>query len=73
MKSIVVILLLATNGIDLQKVRLKYTDNNCDQVAESWVDVNMKYYNERNGNPKYQGWYTKSGKLLLGWICGGKK
>ncbi len=73
MKSIVVILLLATNGIDIHKVRLKYTDNNCEQVAESWVDVNMKYYDERNGNPKYQGWYTKRGKLLLGWICGGKK
>ena len=65
MKSILVILLLATNGIDIQKVRLKYTDNNCDQVAESWVDVNMKYYDERNGNPKLQGWYTKSGKLLF--------
>ena len=73
MKSIVIILLLATNGIDIQKVRLKYTDNNCDQFAESWVDVNMKYYDERNGNSKYQCWYTKSGKLLLGWICGGKK
>ena len=55
MKSIVVILLLATNGIDIQKVRLKYTDNNCDQVAESWVDVNMKYYDELNGNSKLQG------------------
>ena len=73
MKSIVVILLLATNGIDIQKVRLKYTANHCNQVAESWVDVNMKYYNERNGNPKLQGYYTKKGKLLLGWICGGKK
>ena len=73
MKSILVILLLATNGIDIQKVRLKYTDNHCNQVAESWVDVNMKYYNERNGNPKLQGYYTKKGKLLLGWICGSKK
>jgi hypothetical protein len=33
----------------------------------------MKYYDERNGNPKLQGYYTKKGKLLLGWICGGKK
>ena len=73
MKSIVVILLLATNNIDIQKVKIKYTDNNCDKVAESWVDVNMKYYNERNGNPKLQGWYTKTNKLLLGWICSGKK
>ena len=72
MKSIVVILLLATNGIDIQKVRLKYTNDNCNQVAESWVDVNTKYYDERNGNPKLQGYYTKKGKLLLGWICGGK-
>ena len=63
MKSIVVILLLATNGIDIQKVRLKYTDNNCNQVAESWVDVNMKYYSERNGDPKLQGWYDSKHQL----------
>jgi hypothetical protein len=30
---------------------------NCDGIANAWVDVNMKYHNERNGDPKLQGWY----------------
>ena len=68
MKYIVIILLLNTNGVDIQKVRLKH-HGNCEGIANAWVDVNMKYYNERNGNPKLQGWYNSKGKLLLGWIC----
>ena len=46
----IVILLLSTNGIDIEKVKLKYHEN-CDGIANAWVDVNMKYYNERNGDP----------------------
>jgi len=61
-----VILLLSTTGID--EVKLSYHDN-CDRVAEAWVDVNMTYYPMMNGNPKLQGWYDKENKLLLGWIC----
>ena len=68
MKYIVVILLLSTNGVDIEKVRLKH-NGNCDGIAEAWTDVNMKYYDERNGNPKLQGYYNSKGKLLLGWIC----
>ncbi len=68
MKYIVIILLLSTNGIDIDKVRLKH-DGNCDGIAEAWTDVNMKYYSERNGNPKLQGWYDPKGRLLLGWVC----
>ena len=68
MKYIVVILLLSTNGIDIEKIRLKH-NGNCDGIAEAWTDVNMKYYNERNGNPKLRGYYNSKGKLLLGWIC----
>ena len=68
MKYIVVILLLSTNGIDIEKVKFKH-NGNCDGIAEAWVDVNMKYYNERNGDPKLQGWYNSKGNLLLGWIC----
>jgi hypothetical protein len=64
----IVILLLSTNGIDIEKVKLKYHEN-CDGIANAWVDVNMKYYNERNGDPKLQGWYDMDGKLLLGWTC----
>jgi|TARA_R100001594_G_scaffold9359_2_gene23034 hypothetical protein len=38
-------------------------------MANAWVDVNMKYYSQREKNPKLQGWYDSTGKLLLGWIC----
>ena len=68
MKYIVVILLLSTNGIDIEKVKLKH-NGNCDGIANAWVDVNMKYYNERYGAPKLQGHYTADGELLLGWTC----
>ena len=61
-----VILLLSTTGIE--EVKLKYTEN-CDGIANAWVDVNMKYYPMMNGDPKLQGWYDEKGKLLLGWIC----
>ena len=57
MKYIVVILLLSTNGIDIEKVKLKH-NGNCDGIA-----------NERNGDPKLQGHYTADGELLLGWTC----
>ena len=66
MKYIVVILLLSTG--EIEEIKLKH-NGNCDGIANAWVDVNMKYYNERNGNPKLQGWYNSKGKLLLGWIC----
>ena len=62
MKYIVIILLLSTNGVDIKKVRLKH-DGNCEGIAEAWVDVNMKYYDERGGDPKLQGWYDSKGKL----------
>ena len=68
MKYMVVILLLSTNGIDIEKVKFKH-NGNCDGIAEAWVDVNMKYYNERNGDPKLQGHYTPDGKLMVGYIC----
>ena len=68
MKAIVIILLLSTNGVDIQKVKLKH-HGNCEGIANAWVDVNMKYYDERNGDPKLHGYYTKEGKLLLGWKC----
>ena len=68
MKHIVIILLLSTNGVDIEKVKLKH-NGNCDEMANAWVDVNMKYYSERDDNPKLQGWYDPKGKLLLGWKC----
>jgi len=69
MKYIAFILLLSTNGVDIEKIKFNHNGDNCSRIAENWVDVNMKYYDERNGNPKYQGWYNTKGQLLLGWIC----
>ena len=62
----VLILLLSTTGIE--EVKLKH-HGNCDGIANAWVDVNMTYYPQVNGDPKLQGYYTKENKLLLGWIC----
>ena len=62
----VLILLLSTTGIEV--VKLKH-HGNCDGIANAWVDVNMTYYPQVNGDPKLQGYYTKENKLLLGWIC----
>ena len=61
-----VILLLSTTGIE--EVKLKYHDN-CEGIANAWVDVNMTYYPHIKGDPKLQGFYTDKNKLLLGWIC----
>ena len=66
MKEIVLILLLSTTGIE--EIKLKH-HGNCDGIANAWVDVNMTYYPQVNGDPKLQGYYTKENKLLLGWIC----
>ena len=54
--------------MDIEKVKLKH-NGNCDEMANARVDVNMKYYSERDDNPKLQGWYDPKGKLLLGWKC----
>ena len=67
MKYIVIILLLSTSGVE--RIELKTGEPNCGEIAKAWTDVNMKYYDERNGNPKLQGYYNSKGKLLLGWIC----
>ncbi len=47
-----------------------YSNNTItNKIANAWVDVNMKYHAERDGDPKLQGWYDAVGKLLLGWQC----
>ena len=69
MKYVVVFLLLSTDGINIEKIKLKHNGDNCDKIANAWVDANMKYYAERRNAPKLQGWYNPKGKLLLGWIC----
>ena len=63
----VIILLLSVSGVE--KIELKTNGLNRDGIANAWVDVNMKYYSERQNDPTLQGWYDPKGKLLLGWIC----
>ena len=63
MKSLVIILLLSTNEIDIEKIKLQHTGN-CDGIATAWREVNTTYHDGPN-----QGNYTSDGKLLMGWIC----
>jgi len=63
MKYIVIILLLSTNG--LEKIELKTTESNCNEIADAWREVNTTYRGPGMG----QGNYTKDGKLMIGHIC----
>jgi len=67
MKYIVVILLLSTSGVE--RIELKLTEPNCEEVAEKWREVNTTYHGSRNMDPKQQGNYTLDGKLMIGYIC----
>jgi len=62
MKSIVIILLLSTSG--LEKLELKTNGLNCNEIADAWMEVNTTYQEGKN-----QGNYTREGKLLIGHIC----
>ena len=62
MKSIVIILLLSTSG--LEKLELKTNGLNCNEIAEAWREVNTTYQEGKN-----QGNFTREGKLLIGHIC----
>ena len=62
MKSIVIILLLSTSG--LEKLELKTNGLNCNEIAEAWREVNTTYQEGKN-----QGNYTREGKLFIGHIC----
>jgi len=63
----VIILLLSTTG--LEKIELKTNGLNCGAMAQAWREVNTKYYDSRNNDPKQQGNYTPDGKLMIGYIC----
>jgi len=67
MKYIVIILLLSTSGVE--RIELKTREPNCGGIANAWRDVNTTYHETRNMDPKQQGNYTPSGKLMIGWIC----
>tara|TARA_R100000008_G_scaffold85654_2_gene76202 strand:+ start:566 stop:757 length:192 start_codon:yes stop_codon:yes gene_type:complete len=62
MKSIIIILLLSTNGIE--RIELKTQGLNCHEIAEAWREVNTTYREGKN-----QGNFTSDGKLLIGHIC----
>ena len=67
MKYIVVILLLSTSGVERYEIKTSGLD--CGQIAEKWREINTKYYDSRNKDPKQQGNYTSDGKLMIGYLC----
>ena len=62
MKYIVVILLLSTSGVE--RIELKTSEPNCQEIAKAWREVNTTYYDGPN-----QGNFTNDGKLMIGYIC----
>jgi len=62
MKYIVIILLLSTSGVE--RIELKTSEPNCDELAKAWREVNTTYYDGPN-----QGNFTPDGRLMIGWIC----
>ena len=63
----VIILLLSTTG--LEKIESKTNGLNCGAMAQAWREVNTKYHNTHDNDPKQQGNYTSDGKLMIGYIC----
>jgi hypothetical protein len=53
---------------DIDKAYKRWAKERSDEARKNWYRA-VKYYNERNNDPKLQGWYNADGKLLLGWIC----
>jgi len=58
----VIILLLSTSGVE--RIELKISEPNCEEVAEKWREINTTYYDGPN-----QGNFTNDGRLLIGYIC----
>jgi hypothetical protein len=71
MKTIVVILLLTTSGIERYEIKTSGLD--CGDIAEQWREINTTYYESRNTDPnspkEQQGNYTRKGKLMIGYLC----
>jgi hypothetical protein len=63
----VIILLLSTTG--LEEIKIKTSGLDCSQFAEKWREINTKYHDSRNKDPKQQGNYTPDGKLMIGYHC----
>jgi len=43
--------------------------SNCGDIANMWREINTKYHDSRNNDPKQQGNYTPGGKLMIGYLC----
>jgi len=41
----------------------------CFEAGEQIIQKIGIYYEERNGDPKQQGYYMKNGKLIMGFYC----
>ena len=67
MKYIVIILLLSTSGVE--RIELKTSEPNCEEIAKAWREVNTTYYGTWNTDPKQQGNYTIDGSLMWGYYC----
>ena len=71
MKTIVVILLLSTSGVERYEIKTSGLD--CGQIAEKWREINTKYYasqnTDSNSSKEQQGNYTRDGKLMIGYLC----
>ena len=63
----VIILLLSTTGVE--EIKIKTSGLNCGAIANMWREINTKYHDSRNNDPKQQGNYTPGGKLMIGYLC----
>ena len=46
-----------------------FTKDTCFEAGDKIVKEIANYYDERNNNPKLQGWYTSKGELVAGFYC----
>ena len=67
MKSLILILATVT-GMELKTVPLD-PRLTCFEAGDKIIQNIGIYYEERNGDPKQQGYYMKNGKLIMGFYC----
>ena len=62
------VILVNVNGYHL-KDYTKLTKDTCFEAGDKIIKEIANYYDERNNNPKLQGWYTSTGELVAGFYC----
>jgi|TARA_Y100000296_G_scaffold79087_1_gene102610 hypothetical protein len=69
MKFLTVFIILVT--IDGYQIKdfTKDTKDTCFESGDKIIKEIANYYDERNNNPKLQGWYTPTGALVFGFYC----